>query len=374
MRRFLLILSLFGLLVNNLQAGEATTDHFTVSDLMLVPGGTDTYKFTLSLVGSRIYTAFNLDIHFPSGLDVEYRNNSPRVVMYKTDGTVFPYDEDEDSGEKTWFHQVSSSYGAVGQGILRIACNSNSNAEFTATSGKLLTIYVKASPYLKPGTVEFTIDGIALTVKQDSKQYDPADETYSFTVSDQSTLTLNISSANQWSTCVLPFALNPLPDGVQAYSCGSTDGDYLTLTEETSMQAYTPYILFAENGYSQSHTGTVPAEGYAAVVSAGYLRGAVAQQSITEGYVLQNLDDGVKFYACGGQTFVIPEGRCWLDLSGLNARNAYGLQSPGAAAITATTVQKANPQPVYDLSGRRVATPQPGHIYVVEGRKALKIK
>ena len=144
MRRFLLILSLFGLLANNVQAGEATTDHFTVSDLTLVPGGTDTYKFTLSLVGSRIYTAFNLDIHFPSGLDVVYRKNSPRVVMDNTDETVFPYDEDEDSGQKTWFHQVSSSYGAVGQGILRIACNSNSNAEFTTTSGKLLTIYVKA--------------------------------------------------------------------------------------------------------------------------------------------------------------------------------------------------------------------------------------
>lgn len=370
MRRFLLILSLFGLLANNVQAGEATTDHFTISSPTLVPGSGNTYSLTLSLVGSRLYTAFNMDIHFPPGVEIALnRMKKPDVTLIKGDDAVFYDDEYED-------HTIGATFGVVGEGILRLACKSDNNYDFQYNSGKALTIKVKTTPFLKPGNNEITIDGIALTavVNEVVTQYDPADEAHSFTVSDQSTLTLNISSANQWSTCVLPFELDPLPEGVQAYSCGSTDGDYLTLTEETSMQAYTPYILFAENGYSQSHTGTVPAEGYAAVVSAGYLRGAVAQQSITEGYVLQNLDDGVKFYACDGQTFVIPEGRCWLDLSGLNARNAYGLQSPEAAAITATTAQKAKPQPVYDLSGRRVATPQPGHIYVVEGRKALKIK
>lgn len=369
MRRFLLILSLFGLLANNVQAGEATTDHFTVSDLETDEGY---YYFAVSLEGSRIYTAYNMDIHLPEGISPVLDEDGNVQVFLVNDDAMYP--TTGIGSNKKFLHEVGGTWGVVGHQTLRLVCNSQTNAELKKTSGLLFMVYVNVSPYTKAGSNTMTIDVINLIEKENAKQYDPADEAHTLTAPSTATLTLNISSANQWSTCVLPFALNPLPDGVQAYSCGNTDGDYLTLTEETSMQAYTPYILFAENGYSQSHTGTVPAEGYAAVVSAGYLRGAVAQQSITEGYVLQNLDDGVKFYACGGHTFVIPEGRCWLDLSGLNARNAYGLQSPEAAAITATTVQKAKPQPVYDLSGRRVATPQPGHIYVVEGRKSLKIK
>ncbi|MBR4929460.1 MAG: hypothetical protein IKZ00_01520, partial [Bacteroidaceae bacterium] len=110
----------------------------------------------------------------------------------------------------------------------------------------------------------------------------------------QKTVEIKISEENEWITYMQPFATE-LPTGVQAFTADGVNGDYLILKEASSLNANTPYILYAEDGHESSQTGTMEvAEGKA--VKAGVLSGALEAQQITSGYVLQNQGNGAMFF------------------------------------------------------------------------------
>ena len=113
--------------------GTPTDDTFTVSDLTWNQVR-NCYVFTVSLEGSRIYTACNLDIFLPNGINVLSSGGKYRVMI--ASDNIFFYDDWED----TYSHSVSASMPNTQQ--LRVACSSNTNTEFTATSGKLFDVYV----------------------------------------------------------------------------------------------------------------------------------------------------------------------------------------------------------------------------------------
>jgi hypothetical protein len=174
---------------------------------------------------------------------------------------------------------------------------------------------------------------------------------------------------------VLPFDC-AIPEGVEAYSSSETNsdsnGDYLVLTKATSIQAYTPYILYAPAGYTHQQIGEVNPAAYVEVAVAGVLRGAIVPQQVSEGYVLQNQGDGVKFYNVNGEAFTIPEGRCWVVVPNQNSP-AFALdRSTTGISVVQKSMMKSSD--IYDLQGRRVTSPEPGHIYVMDGRKVLKLK
>jgi hypothetical protein len=353
-------------------AGEATQEYFTISNMTVVPGSDNVYSFTVSLNNvCRRYTAVNMDMHFPAGLVPDTKSNgSPKVVVDKTDESMITVEDDEAT------HSVSATYDVVGKGILRVVLMSTANEELKDTDGKLFTVYVKASPFMKPGEAHISVDEMALIIKEGGVAYEPENQPdFTFTVENESTVPVTVSSDNQWSTCVLPFDC-AIPEGVEAYSSSETNsdsnGDYLVLTKATSIQAYTPYILYAPAGYTHQQIGEVNPAAYVEVAVAGVLRGAIVPQQITEGYVLQNQGDGVKFYNVNGDAFTIPEGRCWVVVPNQN--------SPAFALDRSTTdisvVQKSmmKSSDIYDLQGRRVTSPEPGHIYVMDGRKVLKLK
>lgn len=253
------------------------------------------------------------------------------------------------------------------------------NRVLTATSGKLLYFKVKVSPYLKPGDVVLKVtnlDFITIT-KVNSQKYSCKDQTLTLHATAESTATLSVSGSSHYGTCVLPFAVSPLPDGVKAYSAKGLDdmGQLVVLDEVTQLAAYTPYILYSASGYSGSLKGTVDANKYGEVVSDGLLRGAIAPQKRTDGYVLQDLGEGAKFYAMDGVEFLIPEGKCWLEMLKTQASAPqYGIQIGTTTAITAPTTSATAHGKIYTLDGKEVKTMQSGGIYVVNGKKVLKIK
>lgn len=168
-----------------------------------------------------------------------------------------------------------------------------------------------------------------------------------------------------------------MPTDVKAYSAKGLDdtGLLVVLSEVTQLAAYTPYILYSESGYSGSLSGTVDANKYGEVVSDGLLRGAIAPQKRTDGYVLQDLGEGAKFYAMDGVEFLIPEGKCWLEMPAAQASAPqYGIQIGTTTGITAPTTTPTAYGKIYTLDGKEVKTMQPGGIYVVNGKKVLKIK
>ena len=353
------------------QYPKPTDDHITVNEVTLVPGSTDTYQVEISLVGSQIYTAYQMDILFPPGVDVVVDEDGPYVDLWDGDGCIYPY------VRKKLVHSLSSSYGVVSNKLLRISCSDDMNRVLTATSGKLLYFLIKASPYLKPGDVVLKVTNLDFITKENSQKYSCKDQTLTLHAKPESTATLSVSGSSHYGTCVLPFAVSSLPAGVKAYSAKGLDdkGQLVVLSEVTQLAAYTPYILYSASGYTGSLSGTVDANKYVEVVSDGLLRGAIASQKCKDGYVLQDLGEGAKFYAMDGVEFLIPEGKCWLEMPAAQASAPqYGIQIGTTTAITAPTTSASAHGKIYTLDGKLVKTMQPGGIYVVNGKKVLKIK
>lgn len=355
------------------QHPKPTNDYITVNDVTLVPGSTDTYQVEISLEGvdSQIYTAYQMDILFPPGVDVVVGEYGPYVRLWKGDGCIYPKRWDE------FFHHVETSYGVVSNKLLRISCRGDMNMELTATSGKLLYFLVKASPYLKPGDVVLQVTNFDLITNENAQKYHCKDQTLTLHATAESTATLSVSGSSHYGTCVLPFAVSSLPVGVKAYSAKGFDdtGQLVVLDEVTQLAAYKPYILYSESGYTGPLKGTVDANKYGEVVSDGLLRGAIAPQKRKDGYVLQDLGEGAKFYAMDGVEFLIPEGKCWLEMPAAQASALqYGIQIGATTGITAPTTAANAHGRIYTLDGKQVKTMQPGGIYVVNGKKVLKIK
>lgn len=372
------LLSLLCLLVggrsvaNEPQYPKPTDDYITVNEVTLVPGSTDTYQVEISLVGSQIYTAYQMDILFPPGVDVVVDEYGPYVVLWDGDRCIYPKGRD---GKLV--HSLSSSYGVVSNKLLRISCSDDMNRVLTATSGKLLYFLVKASPYLKPGDVVLKVTNLDFITKENAQKYHCKDQTLTLHATAESTVNLSVSGSSHYGTCVLPFAVPTLPDGVKAYSAKGLDdtGKLVVLSEVKQLAAYTPYILYSAFGYSGSLSGTVDASQYGEVVSDGLLRGAIAPQKKSAGYVLQDLGEGAKFYAMDGVEFLIPEGKCWLEIPAAQASAPqYGIQIGTTTGITAPTTTPTAYGKIYTLDGKEVKTMQLGGIYVVNGKKVLKIK
>lgn len=375
------LLSLLCLLVggravaNEPQHPEPTDDYITVNDVTLVPGSTDTYQVEISLVGSKNYTAYQMDILFPPGVDVVMAGKKPSLYTWKKEGCIYPKYETDEGYE--YSHKVTSSYNVVSDKLLRISCISQDLDELTATSGKLLYFKVKVSPYLKPGDVVLNVTNLDFITKENSQKYSCKDQTLTLHAKAESTATLSVNGSSHYGTCVLPFAVSPLPDGVKAYSAKGLDetGQFVVLSEMKQLAAYTPYILYSTSGYSGSLKGEVDADKYGEVVSDGLLRGAIAPQKKSAGYVLQDLGEGAKFYAMDGVEFLIPEGKCWLEMPAAQASAPqYGIQIGATTAITVSTTSATSHGKIYTLDGKQVKTMQPGGIYVVNGKKVLKIK
>lgn len=371
------LLSLLCLLVggravaNEPQFPKPTDDNITVNEVTLVPGSADTYQVEISLVGSQIYTAYQMDILFPPGVDVVVDEDGPYVDLWDGDGCIYPY------VRRKLVHSLSSSYGVISNKLLRISCSDDMNRVLTATSGKLLYFLVKVSPYPKPGDVILKVTNLDFITKENAQKYHCKDQTLTLHAKAESTVNLSVSGSSHYGTCVLPFAVSPLPDGVKAYSAKGLDdtGKLVVLDEVTQLAAYTPYILYSTSGYSGSQSGTVDASQYGEVVRDGLLRGAIAPQKKSAGYVLQDLGEGAKFYAMDGVEFLIPEGKCWLEMPATQASAPqYGIQIGTTTAITAPTTSATAHGKIYTLDGKQVKTMQPGGIYVVNGKKVLKIK
>lgn len=371
------LLSLLCLLVggravaNEPQLPKPTNDYITVNDVTLLPGSADTYQVEISLVGSQIYTAYQMDILFPPGVDVVVDEDGPYVDLWDGDGCIYPY------VRKKLVHSLSSSYGVISNKLLRISCRGDMNKELTAIKGKLLYFLVKVSPYLKPGDVVLKVTNLDFITKENAQKYHCKYQTLTLHAKAESTVNLSVSGSSHYGTCVLPFAVPTLPADVKAYSAKGLDdtGQLVVLSEVTQLAAYTPYILYSTSGYTGSLSGAVDANKYGEVVSDGLLRGAIAPQKRTDGYVLQDLGEGAKFYAMDGVEFLIPEGKCWLEMPSAQASAPqYGIQIGATTAITAPTTSATAHGKIYTLDGKLVKTMQPGGIYVVNGKKVLKIK
>ena len=380
-----------GAFADNTYHQKETDDYVTLGDLTVEPGKDEVYQLKVNLNGTQIYTAFEMDIKLPSGLEPVMVKDSkgvmrPKVWLWMGENTVFSLIEGP--GYNIPSHTLVASYGAVGKNILRMSCYSGTVENFTATSGTLVTIYCKASPYLKPGVDDVnitkchftanekvTVDGKETTCIQ---QYNCKDRTETIKALAHSTATINVSANNHWGSCVVPFDIPELPSGLEAYTVTDRQSGIAYLKPQTSILAYTPVLLYAENGFSGTFSGAVDETKYKEVAQQDIIYGAIVPQTKNDGFVLQNLGEGVKLYAMSGQTFEIPAGKCWVKPTIYNGAKYMEMviddSTTGIGSAECSNGASQHEPVFYSLDGKRVENPLPGNIYIVDGQKVLKLK
>lgn len=346
----------------------STVDKLTLSDVTLSPGGDDETQYTtLSVVSAvRKYAAFNVDIYLPEGVAPAYYGGE--LDVYEVENGVLPT-----TARGKYYHTLDVSYNEAAN-RLRLICYASPTTDFTSEAGALYHIGLTASTYAKPGKASVELKKQNLTTADEIK-YEPADAAYNITIGTSAKAALSVSSANKWSTCILPFDAT-LPEGLKAYTCNSKNDDekVFYLTEATQINAYTPYILYSEDGYSGTLTGTIDADGYPedGYVQSGYLTGALQSQTTSEGYILQKLNGVVKFYlADPSKTYTIPAGKCWATPSA-DVADSYGFAfAPTAVKGIAETTEKKKGNR-YDINGAVISSPRSGNLYIQSGKKLLK--
>ena len=356
-----------------------TTDKVVISELTVTPGSSDVYSFTVSLQGSDVnYTAYQADLQLPAGMEFAYNNSGKlRVSMVKP--SIYPYSVEEEENEegemvetKAYTHTLSSNI--IESNTLRVAVFSSANEEFTATSGNLFKVYVKASPYLKPGDVNIGVKNVKL-ITVDETKYEPADYTSTSVKAEAtSTISLKVLADNQYGTCILPFEYTLPTDGsLEAYACSTYNSDVLFLDKVEKMEAYTPYILRSATGFTGTLSGTVDATLYPEedMVQRGLLVGTIVTKELTEGsYVMQNQGNGTMFYRVGETPFLLAAGKCYVTLPEGITTTAFSLG--GTTGIEAIQAPSDNSQQtIYNLSGQRVDRMSSGQMYIIEGQKVI---
>ena len=146
----------------------------------------------------------------------------------------------------------------------------------------------------------------------------------------------------------------------------------LTLTPAESIEACTPYIVYAENGYSGNLSGTAElpdASNVTDVFTDGLLTGLLTSGVVNTGYIRQNKGEGPIFYDAEGVNFSLPAGRCYLTSSGSSVKAFQFTFDDDADRIEMVNGKSVNGI-LFDLSGRRVTSPARG-IYIQGTRKVI---
>ena len=368
MKKILLLFMMCALLPLTAEAQTPTDDTFTVSDLTLF--SENIYTFDVGLSGSRIYSGYNLSITLPS--EMAFARNGKgklRVAMIKTDG-IYPEEDDE------YTHILSSEEPITN--TINVACISLESEDLTKTSGQLFRVYVTINESAFTSSFSpkpiIKLSGLNLTTSAAVK-YVPADfacRPFTTGIPTSRTLPVNVSSSNKVGTLIVPFDAE-LPSGLKAYTCNRLDGDLLTLTPAASIEACTPYIVYAENGYSGNLSGTAElsdANNVTDIFADGYLTGVLTGTTVNTGYILQKQGSVPMFYDAEDVNFSLPAGRCYLTppASGVKAF-AFNFGDAVGIEEQLSNCKLSNCQ-MFDLSGRKVFSPTRG-IYIQGTRKVV---
>ncbi|MBR1917274.1 MAG: hypothetical protein IJ832_05480 [Bacteroidaceae bacterium] len=188
-------------------------------------------------------------------------------------------------------------------------------------------------------------------------------------VEDVTELPVTISSV-RFATLYSPVALS-IPDGVTAY-VGTTNNNVINLTpiRDGVIPANTGVILEGEAGTYNFAIATT--DGTATSDITGTVAAQLADNVSGTKFVLANGNNGVGFYKYTGT-----------NLGGFRAYLVDGANS-SSSGFTFNFVNDDDPTAVesavketvangqyYDLTGRKVAAPQKGQIYIVNGKKVL---
>ena len=175
----------------------------------------------------------------------------------------------------------------------------------------------------------------------------------------QASVAVAIDSDVKYATRIFPFTPTALT-GVKFFECTSTSEGILQLAEVTNPAANTPYVLYAENGYTGS---ALAGWGTAAATTCenNMLTGVyVDTKAPKDSYVLQNnTKNGVGFYkVVENSEPTVTANRCYLTVpNSSRAAFFFSTEATGIEAINALTSGEVE---IYNAAGARVPALQKG--------------
>ena len=373
----------------------------TVPVVKITPGGSAYVVMNFDL-GSSAYTAYQMDIAYPTGIS-SLKDNAGNPEFIK--GNVY------DDGQN-----VSSIYI---NGLDRFQCFSVNSDPFTAQSGTLLMMPVKAQNSMAPGTYQATISPIEF-VKTDGTPDRPDAIVFNIVVSndpivlDETSIVPPLPAngvdvtvkraikANEWNTICLPFAMtesqvkSAFGNDVQlkdftSYGVIRNDDDdviglSVTFGNATSIEANHPYIMKVSSPISYNEGFTVNGVNVEPVsnpkVSRGTNKkkkdfvGTYTAETIVPQYCL--FLSGNKFWYSAGKTkmkafrgyfdFV----DVLTDVESASSRISLDIQDEGTTGVKTLEVLSSQDERCYDLQGRQVQKPQTKGFYIYNGKKVIR--
>lgn len=171
---------------------------------------------------------------------------------------------------------------------------------------------------------------------------------------------LVVDATNQYATLIVPFDAT-VPADIIAYSLSNANGNELELQPVTEIKANTPYVVYAEDGFTTTLAGLGAAFTENSYTT-GWLTGVYAETAVPNGsYVLQNHRGNVAFYVVDTDAAQpkVQANHAYMNIpSGGDARAYYfGGEATAIGALKALTSGDAE---IYDVNGRKQAKLQKG--------------
>ena len=193
---------------------------------------------------------------------------------------------------------------------------------------------------------------------------------------------ISITAANQYSTFIAPFEVK-LPEGITAYSITAIENKTIHLSDFTdnTIPAYTPVLLYAENGCNQTFYGQDTHEYDTHTVTKGFLTGVLVDPTIeiikapVGSYVLQNHSGIVCFYKVGTSQPTMKQYRAYLTLPEGSAKPiSLSFDDEEATAIAGfEALTSGNMEGIYTTSGAKVNSLQKG-VNIIRTKDGKSVK
>ena len=185
---------------------------------------------------------------------------------------------------------------------------------------------------------------------------------------------IKITMNKEYGTMILPCPCTRI-DGLDIYSCNSSENNVLTLTPVAGNYAYeTPYIIHATEGNKYTIIGWD--KGGTSTYEAGWLTGALnGTTDIPSGSYMLATNKTTKvqaFYKVTGSGVKCAINKCYLTLpSASDARTLYLDVDGEITAIEEVFGDETEQGAIYNLAGQRLTKAQKG-INIINGKKIIK--
>lgn len=367
MKRTNILLSLLALMLASFVAraqAQAQTLELWGHDLEMTADGSSVTRLTISERDVVDYTAFNMVIMVPKGIHVAQVRSGRDYV----DDILL----NEDRATTT--HTIACNMPEAD--YIKVACYSSKSQDFYPDDidgnpvSELFSIGLTADATMANGEYEIRITGVKFVLAKGGASVPQTPVTMKMTVTggvDGKQVTCTVGEAGV-STLLLPYNAH-IPSALSAYTCSEIDGTRLVLDEQVRIPALTPVLLMGEPG-TYTFTG-VPETTKETTFTTGVMTGVLSTTQISEGYVLQNQDNGTAFYPVNPTRPVnVPAHKCYINWTG----KAQLIRFDGSTTdLEAPTTSGNRPASVYDMGGRRVTQPTSPGVYI-RGNKKVYIK